>query len=250
MRLTVLGSSASYAGAGQACASHLIEHDGTSVLFDLGHGALSNLLCVADPLTLDAIVITHEHVDHFADIYALQALLRYAPEGPSAPLHLLVPEGLFARMACLLSSNGQREFAEAFVVEPLVDKEPMKISGITLTPQHVDHTDSTFALIAEAGGARMCYTADTAPGAAVEDVAAGCDLLLAEATLPNKYEGMVPHLTARQAGQIAQRAGASALVLTHIWPSSDRDKIKEDARVAFGGSIKVAEEFDTFEIAR
>ena len=79
MRLTVLGSSASYAGPGQASAGYLIEGGDARVLFDCGSGVLAKLQRVADPHGLDAIFITHGHPDHFVDLYGFQALLRYAP---------------------------------------------------------------------------------------------------------------------------------------------------------------------------
>ena len=111
MRVTVLGSSASYAGPGQACSGYLVEHADVRVLMDCGNGVVANLAAVADPTTLDAVFITHEHPDHFLDIYALAALLRYAPQGPLAPLALWLPPGLFERMGCLLSERGRDELA-------------------------------------------------------------------------------------------------------------------------------------------
>jgi ribonuclease BN (tRNA processing enzyme) len=126
MRLTVLGSAASYPGPGQACAGYLVEHDETHVLLDCGHGVVSNLGEVIDPLRLDAVFISHDHPDHFADIYALQALLRYAPEGPAEPLALYLPPGLFERMTCLLSERGAAELAAAFLLHDLADGESIR----------------------------------------------------------------------------------------------------------------------------
>ena len=68
MRVTVLGSCASYPGAGQACAGHLVEGGGARVLLDCGHGVVANLGRALDPTTLDAVIISHAHVDHFADV--------------------------------------------------------------------------------------------------------------------------------------------------------------------------------------
>lgn len=248
MRLTVFGSAASYAGAGQACAGHLVEGGGARVLFDCGNGVLSNLAKVADPLGLDAIFVTHNHPDHYADLYCLNSLIRYAPEGHSAPIALHTPDGLFERFLLLLSERGQREFREAFVPVPLVGGETLRFGDLTVTPYLVDHTAPTFALAAEADGARLVYTADTAPGAPALAAARGADLLLAEATLPAWCAGRAPHMTASEAGTLARDAGAGELVLVHVWPSNDRLAMHAEAKAAFGGPVKVAAEFDTFEI--
>lgn len=248
MRLTVLGSSASYAGAGQACAGHFVEGGGARVLFDAGNGVIANLAQLADPATLDAVFITHHHPDHFLDLYALQALLRYAPHGPAAPLALYLPDGLFEQMKCLLSGRGVTEFEEAFVPVALVDGEPIVLGGLLVTPRLVEHTEPTFALIAEADGGRLVYTADTGPGPHVAKVARGADLLLCEATLPEEFAGAAPHLTASQAGEYAKEAGVGELVLAHVWPTNDRERMRRNAEEVFGGPVTVASELDTFEI--
>jgi ribonuclease BN (tRNA processing enzyme) len=248
MRLTVLGSAASYAAAGQACSGHLVQAGETSVLFDCGNGVLANLSAAMDPLDLDALFITHAHVDHFADVYALQALMRYAPGGPSGPLPLYLGQGLFDRMGCLLSEHGREELAEAFEVHEVADGDEVVVGDMVVGVACVDHIDPTFALIATVAGSRLCFTSDTGMSHAVVEAADGCDLLLAEATLPERYADAAPHLTARQAGEIASQVGASMLVITHVWPTNDRDATLAEAQGAFGGRVAVAREMDAFEV--
>jgi ribonuclease BN (tRNA processing enzyme) len=248
MRLTVLGSSASYAGPGQACAGHLLEGDDARVLLDCGNGVLANLSSIIDPLTLDAVFVTHGHPDHFLDLYALQALLRYAPAGPADPLPLCMPGGLFKAMSCFLSDRGNSELHAAFTLHDMLDGETMAVGDLLVTPHKTEHTDDSFALRVTDGSTTLCYTSDTAPGEAALRVAAGCDLLLAEATLPEAYRGAAPHLTAAEAGELGRVAGAGQLVLTHIWPTNDRDVMAAEAAAAFGRPVTVAQEFDTFEV--
>jgi len=249
VRLTVLGSSASCAGAGQACSGHYVEAGGARILLDCGNGVLSNLGTIADPLGLDAVFVTHNHPDHYADIYCLQSMLRYAPDGPRAPLAVYIAGALFARLQLLLSERGAAEFAEAFIPVELVDGEPIVIGEVTITPRLVQHTEPTFALIVEHEGARLVYTADTAPCDGVFSAAAGADLLLSEATLPERFRGMSPHMTAREAGSLATEVGARELVMVHVWPTNDRALMAEEAAEEFSGPVTVAREFDRFEIA-
>jgi ribonuclease BN (tRNA processing enzyme) len=248
MRVTVLGSSASYSGAFRACAGHYLEAGGARVLLDCGNGVLSNLAQLEDPTALDAVFITHNHPDHYADLYVLHAALRYSPEGPRPPMPLYLPPGLWERIPLLLSERGAADLEQAFVPMTLVGDEPVQIGELTITPIPVEHTDPTFALVAEADCAKLTYTADTAPCGGVERAARGADLLLAEATLAQPYEGLAPHMTAKQAGQLACDAGVRALALVHVWPTNDRARMARDASSTFGSQAIVAEEFDVFEI--
>ncbi len=248
MRVTVLGSSASYAGAGQACSGHLVQSADTSVLFDCGNGVLSNLAKVADPLALSAVFITHSHPDHFCDLYALQALLRYAPQGPAPALDLYLPEGLFDRMKCLLSARGAEQFDEAFVPHALVPHSTHTVGDLSITAFPVDHTPPSFAFVIEADGARLVYTGDTAPDDGAMVAAARADLLIAEATMPEAYKGAAPHLAASQAGHMARDARVGELVLVHMWPTNDRAEAQRVAAEAFGGPVTVASELETFEV--
>lgn len=248
MRLTVLGSAASYPGAGHACAGYLVSTENTNVLLDCGNGSLANLACVLDPTLLDAVFVTHPHVDHFADIYALQAALRYAPSGAMPPLPLYLPEGLFARMGAVLSTRGAAELASAFTPHDLAEAVPVRVGDLTVTPLPVEHVSPTYALRVEADGVRLAYTADCMPGEAAERAAEGASLLVADATLPPAYEGRAPHMTSSQAAGLAARAGARTLVLSHLWPSVDREAAAADARERFGGRVIVAEELTSIEI--
>ena len=248
MRLTVLGSAASYPDAGRACSGHLIQSASASVLLDCGNGVLANLGRVIDPTHLSAVFITHGHIDHFADLYALQAALRYAPDGPRPPLPLFVPPGLFERMGRILTEHGAQEFAAAFEVTHLEEGQPVTVGDLTITPREVDHIPYTFALVIQAGGRRLCYTSDSAPGAPLSAAAAGAEVLLAEATLPPQYEGRAPHMTPGQAGDLAREAGAGTLVLTHLWPTVDRAQAAALARERFGGRVIVANEMDAIDV--
>ncbi|GAB4282890.1 MAG: MBL fold metallo-hydrolase [Coriobacteriia bacterium] len=248
MRLTVLGSAASYADARRACAGYLVHADGTNVMLDCGNGTLANLGAVIDPVALDAVFVSHEHPDHFADVYALQAALRYAPAGPAPALPLYLPPGLAERIACLLTEHGREEWAAAFIVHELTDGVAIHIGALTVTPRLVDHTERTFALVVSHDGARLCYTADTALGGPARAAARGADVLLAEATLPVEYAGRAAHMTPAEAGELAESSGARTLMLTHLWPTIDRSAAAREAQARYSGRVIVAEELMAIDV--
>lgn len=248
MRLTVLGSAASYPDAGRACAGHLVRSGDTAVLLDCGNGVLSNLGKLIDPTHLSGVFVTHSHIDHFADIYALQSALRYAPTGPMPPLPLHLPAGLFGRMQAALGEHGASELAGAFQVHELHAGIPVEVGDVTVTPHLVDHVGEAFALVVEAEGARMCYTSDTRAGQRALSAAKGASLLLAEATLPPAFENRAPHMTPAQAGRLAADAGVHTLVMTHLWPTVDREEAARAAAEVFSGAVAVANELDSFDV--
>lgn len=248
MRLTVLGSSASYPDAGRACAGHLVQAGDTAVLLDCGNGVLSNLGKLLDPTQLGAVFVSHGHIDHFADVYALQSALRYAPSGPMPPLPLYLPGGLFPQMQAALGDHGAAELAAAFEVHALRAGETVAVGALRVTPRPVDHVGDAFAFVVEADGRRLCYTSDTRLGEPVRAAATGADLLLAEATLPPQYADRAPHMTPAQAATLARDAGARTLVMTHLWPSVDRRQAEVTARDIFNGRVVAATELDSFDI--
>jgi ribonuclease BN (tRNA processing enzyme) len=242
VRLTVLGSSASFSGPGHACAGHLIEGDGYRVVFDLGNGTVSNLCLATDAYALDAVFVTHLHPDHYLDLFALMAMLRYAPDGPMPPVPLFGPSGLVERIQCLLSDAAKHDVTDAFEFTALVAGTPIDIGPLTVTPHAVEHAGDSFALMAQASGRTLCYTSDAKLTDELRAAAAGADVVLAEATLPEAYAGRAPHMTASEAGSLASGAAASGLVLTHLWPTVPRERILGDAVAAFSGSVLLAEE--------
>lgn len=248
MKVTVLGSAASYAGPGQACSGYLVEGGGARLLLDCGNGVIANLARVADPLALDAVLVTHAHPDHCADLFCLQALLRYSPAGPAPALRVWGPAGLLDRLGCMLSERGRHELAEAFEGRELAPGTAQRFGGLEVTAHRVDHGESAFALVARLDDRAVCYSGDAAGGDALVDAARGCDLLLAEATLPERYAGAAPHMTASEAGRVAEEAGAGRLALVHVWPTNDPQEILEAAKGAFSGPVSIAREFDVFDI--
>lgn len=248
MRLTVLGSSASFSGPGRACAGHLVEGRGYRVVFDLGNGTLGNLCRATDAYALDAVFVTHLHPDHYLDLFALMAMLRYAPEGPRPSLPLFGPAGLVERMQCLLSESAKADVTDAFAFTALAAGEPVALPPLTVTPHAVEHHGDSFALVAEAEGRRLCYTSDTKLSDPVREAVRGADVILADATLPEAYAGLAPHMTPAQAGELATGAGASKLVLTHLWPTVPRGEILDGATSAYRGTVLLADELMRVDI--
>ncbi len=105
LRLDIVGCAGSYPAPGSACSSYLVRSGQTSILFDAGNGSLTNLYPVIDPAGLDAIIISHGHVDHFADVVGMYHYLKYA-NPPRHPIPVFSTGDALKTLARLITPRG------------------------------------------------------------------------------------------------------------------------------------------------
>ncbi|MCW2879674.1 MAG: hypothetical protein JWQ95_3774 [Sphaerisporangium sp.] len=240
IKITVLGGCGAWPAAGQACSGYLIEHDGFRLLVDPGYATLPRLLELMPAAGLDAVLVSHGHPDHCADLNPLLRARALADDPPPAlPVHTLPgaldPILALDRPGMLAGSYELREFAagSASEVGPFhVDTWPL--------PHHVPNA----GLRLTTGRTSIAYTGDTGPSPHLYDLARDADLFLAEATYPETVPAEdAPYLSsALQAGQVAAAAGAGRLVLTHLWPDTPPPQAIAAARTAFDAEISVAQQ--------
>ena len=239
MQLWVLGANGTYPTAGRPTAGYLLSNGDTRVWIDAGSGTFGALLELMDPVDLDALVISHMHVDHCADLFPLYHYLRFGP-GVRPPLPLILPEGATGRLSSFLDSGGGSSLTEAFAPYTPEPGEVMDLGGIAFRFGIADHPVPTLQVRAETGGRALAYSADTGTGSDLVGLAAGANTLLAEATFPGPDKPAPHHLTAAEAGGIAQQAGVERLILTHLLPTLDPQQSIADASAVFGGDVMVA----------
>ncbi|HEU0116445.1 MAG TPA: MBL fold metallo-hydrolase [Thermomicrobiales bacterium] len=249
MRLTVLGGSAAGPNIGQGCAGFLAQGNGAAIVLDLGPGTLPELRRHADFRTLDAIVISHLHLDHILDLFALRFALAYNPIPPRRKTRLVLPPGgeaWFARAAALFGGEESAAyFGDVFAIEEFDPGATLAIGPATLRFASTVHYVPCWAIrlaFATASG-DLAYTADTGPTADLDAFARGSAVILAEAAAgpaPDEPIATRGHLTPTEAGLLAHRAGAQTLVLTHIWEEHGRELALAQAAAVFTGRLELA----------
>lgn len=237
-RLTVLGCAGSYPAAGRACSSYLVEHDGYRLLLDCGNGSLSNLRAHIDVAEVDAVWLSHRHVDHVADLYGLYHARRFHPDG-AAPLTVHAPEGTGPFMAQMLPDDDlflqQCRFRDVAPGDA-VDAGPLRLSAFPMR-----HPVPTLAVRVEAGERVLAYSGDTAPTPELARCARDADLFLCEATWL-AARGPYPdgiHLDGEDAGRHADEAGAARLLITHV-AGTDPQAVADEAATRFDGEVLAA----------
>ncbi|MDR7302992.1 MBL fold metallo-hydrolase [Haloactinomyces albus] len=241
MKLTVLGCSGSIPGPDSPASGYLVEAGDTRIVLDLGNGTLGMLQRFADPFLLDALLLSHLHPDHCADVGALTVMRRYHPAPPYEPtqrrLPVLAPPEAPDRLAALYAPSAA-ERAETDLSDVYEFRElpvaPVRIGSFEVRAIPMTHVCPTWGFRVTAGDKVLAYTGDTGPCAEVAELARDADVLLSEASwadFPEAPAGL--HLSGRQAAETAREAGARRLLLTHLQPWTEGRAVLDEARACF-----------------
>jgi ribonuclease BN (tRNA processing enzyme) len=238
MRLTVLGACGAWPEAGQACSGYLIEHDGFRLIADLGYATVPRLLELTPAAAVDAVVISHGHPDHCADLSPLLRA-RVMGDDPAPPLPVYAPAGA---LDAVLALDRPGMLASGLALHALDIGGRFTAGPFTAETRLLPHWLPNAGLRLTAGGVTLAYTGDSGPGPQVVELARGADLLLAEATnvdeVPADVRGYLS--SARDAAREAAAAGAGRLLLTHLWPGTDHAEARAAAAAEYDGDVGVA----------
>jgi ribonuclease BN (tRNA processing enzyme) len=219
VKLTVVGSSPAWPNPGGAQSGYLVEDDGRRLLLDCGAGVLAKLRELEDWPRIDAIAITHFHLDHWGDLVPWVWAHFVGPAQEAGEPELWVPPGGRGRLALLGEQLGQPEmFERAFRVSEYEDARPFEAAGMQVEARRVLHYDLlAFGFRVASNGTVLAYSGDSGPSEQLTELARDADLFVCEATLeePNPEGGTRGHLAAAEAEEAFLRSGARRLLLTH-----------------------------------
>jgi ribonuclease BN (tRNA processing enzyme) len=235
MKITTIGWWGAYPNANEATSGYLLESEGYRVLIDCGSGVLSRLQNYIELKDLDAVVLSHYHWDHVADIgclqYASRILMDLGQREKPLPIYGHAEDDNLKGLDYLQYSKG-------YAIDP---NTPLQLDSLAFRFGRNDHPDPCFSMRVEKDSRCFVYIADTGYTEDLVEIARGADLLLCESSLYDEYRGRIPgHLTAGEAGQIAAAAGVRRLVLTHLPHFGTHRLLLEQAAVKFSGKIELA----------
>ena len=255
LRYTCLGSGVLLPDDEHRSAAHLVEAGDVRLLMDCGAGTLHGFdrrgVAWGD---LTHLALTHFHADHVGDVAALLFALQHglSPER-EVPLEVLGPPGTRAFMDALEAGFGawvaRRSFPVA-VHELAPGGRTVLGEGVVLRSHPTPHTDASVAYRVETEDGVVGYTGDTGPSDEVGAFLAGADLLVAECSHPEAL-GHDNHLTPTSVAALARTADPAFLLLTHVYPTLERDGLVERVRAAgYAGEAALAADGLAIDVAR
>jgi ribonuclease BN (tRNA processing enzyme) len=246
LSVTVLGCSGSYAAVGGACTGYLVDTPGARVWLDAGPGTLANLQAHIAPAELDAVVLTHEHPDHWLEIPVFVNVLKHFTP-PIQPLPVFLTAGTAALLAAFhADAQAPAGPVDLHVVDAASD---VLIGDQQWRFSRTDHPVETLAVHVTAGDDTFAFTADTGPGWGLAAFGRPIGLAFVESSLPEREPWPdVAHLTPREAATSAVEAGVGQLVLTHLPPGADSDHHRSVAAAVFGRPVGMAQVGATFTV--
>lgn len=241
VRLTVLGCSGTFPGPASPCSSYLFEHEGFRLVVDVGNGSTGPLQDCCNLLDLDAVIVTHLHGDHYLDLVTYTYARRYHPDGTPPPLPVYGPPEMRQHLASAFGDHFDTTLLDATYTFGDVRAAVRELGPFRIETVLMNHPVECFGLRISAGGSTVAYSADTGRCDALVDLARGADLFLCEASYLEGADNPPDiHLTGKEAGEYAARAGVGQLLLTHLVPWGDRARTHEEATREFDGPTQTA----------
>lgn len=274
--------------------ANLLVVGGQNILVDVGDGTAGQLAKFGlRTAQVDAVFISHLHWDHTGGLGALLGLRAQTNSPPN--LKIYGPPGTEELVAGLIASMvpgatagygvpgaPRADLNELTEVIELRDQNSVDIAGMNVSMRNNTHYSfdpgsvladqfESLSFRFDLPGRSIVYTGDTGPSKAVEELAAGADLLVAEMmdvadTItevrrdnPNMPEPVARgieqhlsnhHLLPSDVGEMAARAGVGAVVVTHFAGRERGDPahfeyLREIAE-HFDGPVVIANDLDTF----
>lgn len=249
MKVTLLGTGAALIDPNRAHTSIAVQISEKTYLLDIGTGATRNMIAAnIDPLSVQALFLTHLHFDHTADLPVFiigswmsgktGAPVIYGPGGTEAMVGHLFEDGAFDADIRARAKYKQRQGnLEALRpdVRPMSAGPVYEDERVKITAMPVDHIPpdicECFGLKLETDDKTVVFSGDTKALPEMVKFAENADLLIHEATFPEaaiEYRakngiGTFSHTSPRELGRIARDAGVKTLIATHIghWDSTN-----------------------------
>lgn len=247
MRFSVLGCFSPFAPFKGACNGYLLENNNIKIMIDCGNGSFANLQKYIKFTELDCLIITHFHGDHFNDFEMLRKAFTLAFESGERENPLIV----FAP----LEDPGYEKIAaynNIFALIPIEEslEKDQRFGDMVLRFFKTKHTIPCYGIKAKKGDKKISYTSDTAFSHEIAEEIINSDILFAEASLleRDKNKTIHGHMTAKEAGKLAEAGKVKRLVLTHLNPFNNVTLLKREAEITFEGKVETAKMLKTYTV--
>lgn len=226
MELTILGSGTSVPHSRRSSAAYWLAADSGTILLDCSASAIHRMAQEKlDWANLDAIWISHFHLDHVGGLAPFLFGTKHAPvtQTRTKPLRIFGAAGLQALLEAFSDANDYDLLNQPFPVE-VMEIEPLEkfemLVGVEAVALATPHTENSHALHLREGETTFVYTGDTGFSETISTFARRVDLLLIECSFV-KDKPVEKHLELAEAVHLIRKAEPKKAVLTHLYPEWD-----------------------------
>lgn len=235
MKLTVIGFWGGYPNVDEASSMYMLEKDGFTLLLDVGSGALSKLQKYKQVDAIDAVVLSHYHADHVADVGVLQhALLVQAQVNKTnkrIPIYGHYEDPFFF-------DTLEDDYTEAIAYDP---DEVLKIGPFFIRFLRTKHSVPCFGMRITDGESTIVYTADSAYQKEWLPFSRNANVFLSEC---NFYAGQdaaaAGHMNSEEVAKIAKEANIPEVILTHLPHFGQTKELVEEVKDVYDGRVQLA----------
>ncbi|HLQ97448.1 MAG TPA: MBL fold metallo-hydrolase [Candidatus Dormibacteraeota bacterium] len=235
MKLTVIGCWGGYPAPGEATSAYLIEKDDFNLLIDVGSGALSKLQQYKHVMDVDAVIVSHYHADHIADIGVLQ--YAWLTQSYLKDVDEILP--IYGHMDDEFGfSKLTHDFTEGIPYDP---NTTLEIGPFSISFLKTKHPVPCYGMRISDGEKNIVYTADTSYQNSWIEFSKEADLLIADCNFYADQDGSgAGHMTSEEGGKIAKEAEVKDLLLSHLPQYGNREQLIEEASHYYKGKIRLA----------
>ena len=246
MKLVVLGSGTSVPHPRRSASGYWLESENGRALLDISADAPHRMAGEElDWVNLDAIWISHFHLDHMGGLAPLLFGTRSAPQTQRrlGPLRICGPAGFEKILQAIDQANDYRLLDQPFpveLIEVLPGNEFELLPGLTAVTFSTPHTRESLAIrLTEKNGSVLVYTSDTGYSEGLVEFAKGATTLLMECSF-HKDKPVETHLELSDAMRLARKSEPQMLVLSHLYAEWDGIDLAGEARMLWPGQTIAA----------
>ena len=226
MKLTVLGSGCTIPHPTRSSSAYWVETSGGTILLDCSASAAMRMAQEnLDWPNLDAIWISHFHLDHCGGLAPLLAGTKHAAatKDRRKPLLIFGPAGLKYLIAKFDAVNSYCLLEQPFPVE-IIEIDELEtfeiLPGVDAVAISTPHTAESQAIHIRDGDATLVYSADTGFSKPLAAFANQVDLFILECSF-FKDKPSEKHLEFAEAIYLIRKAKPKRAMLTHFYPEWD-----------------------------
>lgn len=256
MLLTVLGSGTSVPHPRRSSSAHWLETAGGSILLDASAPVVHRMAEEGlDWVGLDAIWISHFHLDHVGGLAPLLFGTKHAPQTQNRrkPLTIFGPHGLAKLFQIFDEANNYKLTKQPFplqIQEVAAGEQFEILQGVQAETFSTPHTPESLALkVVDAAGVRVVYTSDTGYTDELATFGQAADLFLMECSFPHS-KPVETHLELKDAMRLAELSGTHRVLLGHLYPEWDEIDLEAEAKKLWPGETLEAVDGLRVEIRR